>query len=585
MLGKTLHHKLLIKLVLPIALVGVCASVFFFNWLPGKIDQFAVNTGTETGMAVARQYMALRKYYTENVVDKVLQKSHFKASADHRNMSDAIPLPATLFKELGQYLETDKDISVRLYSPYPLTDSPPLSSTERNIWRQLNTYPNKVIAGMHRKENGDRVIRVALADTMSHVACIDCHNAHPQSPKRDWMLGEVSGVIQVNIPAESMLKQGQALAGTIKQVVLASFLFLMGATIYNYWGTNKRIEQLVYVASQIARGHSHVRANLPGSDELSQLGSTLDHMLDSIDHMQRQLNNSNQEYQLLSKDLETLNNELEIRVKQRTQKLEDALENLELAKDELLQAEGAVAISSLVAGIAHDVNNPLGVAITATSFLVDENQIFANEIEQGRLRKSVLNNYLETSKESAHIIQTNLDKAKNLIRSFKELTVNQCSADVLEIDVTHFIQSLLLSLSPVIRKTRIDIQTEIEANLLITSSPGFLSQIFTNLILNSVKHGFGDQEEGIIRINIYSESEKRIALDYADNGCGIDKNLDKQVFEPFYTTKRAQGGSGLGLNIIKELVLRRLSGELTLYHPAPKGLGFKISLPKRLVTD
>ena len=262
----------------------------------------------------------------------------------------------------------------------------------------------------------------------------------------------------------------------------------------------------------------------------------------------------------------------------KNRELEKTLQDLSHAQGELMRQEKLASLGALVAGIAHEVNTPLGICVTAVSHLVEETSEVRARFADNRLTENDLESYFGTTDEILRILTNNTQRASGLIRSFKQVAVDQSSDDVREIALAEYIEETLKSLRPKLKGTRHTIAVECDAGLRVRSVPGALSQIFTNLVINSVTHGFEHIEEGKIRIGARSHGSL-LTIDFIDNGSGMTADTLKHLFDPFYTTKRGQGGSGLGANIVYNLVTTKLGGTIAVDSAPGLGLHYTIRLP------
>ncbi|MDR1709004.1 MAG: HAMP domain-containing histidine kinase [Candidatus Accumulibacter sp.] len=262
--------------------------------------------------------------------------------------------------------------------------------------------------------------------------------------------------------------------------------------------------------------------------------------------------------------------------------LHKALNDLQSATDQIIQSEKLAALGSLVAGIAHEVNTPLGVGVTAASLLEEATAAIAKSFEAGTMKKSEFTGFVATCQESVRIILANLGRAANLIQSFKKIAVDQSSESWQVIALKGYLDDIIVSLTPKLKKTKIRVVIDCPPDLRINTMPGALSQIVTNLVTNSLVHAFDAGQEGEISITA-ALRKNAIALIYADNGKGIARENLAKIFEPFFTTKRGQGGSGLGLHLVYNIVHRNLKGRIEVASTPGEGARFTITLPDCLV--
>ncbi|MGB3639898.1 MAG: AAA family ATPase, partial [Rivularia sp. (in: cyanobacteria)] len=274
----------------------------------------------------------------------------------------------------------------------------------------------------------------------------------------------------------------------------------------------------------------------------------------------------------------TLYNTLEQKVKERTQQLSQALENLQAAQKQLVESEKMAALGSLVAGVAHEINTPVGTSITAASTLKDETTTFNNAVEEGKLKRSSLNNYLEVALVSTDLILNNLNRASDLIQSFKQVAVDSSHLEKRQFAIVPYIEEILNSLAPKFKHTALTLTVESETNIKIDTYPGAIAQIVTNLVMNSLNHAYQPAEKGQLRFQITQQQDK-VIIEYSDDGCGIPPENLTKIFEPFFTTARNQGGTGLGLHIVYNLVTQKLQGIINVKSEVNLGTIFIIALP------
>lgn len=275
-------------------------------------------------------------------------------------------------------------------------------------------------------------------------------------------------------------------------------------------------------------------------------------------------------------------NHLEELVDERTMELQISLDHLQEAQRKLVESEKMAALGGLVAGVAHEVNTPVGIGVTAASHLEDSVDEFENLYNSGQLTKKIFENFLELCRKSSSIILSNMNRASDLIQSFKQVAVDQSSQERRLFTVPAYIDEILLSLHPQLRNRSIEIEVNCPEEFEIDSFPGALSQIITNLIMNSLNHGFEKISEGTITMDI-RKSENNVLIIYGDTGRGIsNEHLDK-IFEPFFTTKRGVGGSGLGMNIVYNLVTQTLKGQINCTSKISQGTWFEIEFPTNIL--
>lgn len=280
-----------------------------------------------------------------------------------------------------------------------------------------------------------------------------------------------------------------------------------------------------------------------------------------------------------------MKDELEDRVAERTAQLNEAnaalksaLETARRTRDRLVESEKMAALGGLVAGVAHEINTPVGVSVTAASLLSEKTEALSASYVDGRMRRSDLESYLKTASESSASILANLRRAAELVAGFKQVAVDQTREDLRRFKVREYLEQVLASLRPQMKGTGYRTRIEGPAELTIKTDPGALSQVITNLVMNSLTHGFDGRGSGEMVIET-SETEDGVRVLYRDNGVGMDQGTVNRIFDPFFTTRRPQGGTGLGMHIVYNLVTRRMGGRITCASIPGEGTVFKITLP------
>ncbi|MGL1862724.1 MAG: ABC transporter substrate-binding protein [Pseudodesulfovibrio sp.] len=302
----------------------------------------------------------------------------------------------------------------------------------------------------------------------------------------------------------------------------------------------------------------------------------------SIDITRRKL--ADEALQKSQDELRDLNEELEGRVTKRTQKLEEAKENLENSleqlkktQEELILSEKLAALGGLVAGVAHEINTPLGIGVTASSFLHEKILELSTKFDGDELKKSDLEKFIKTGMDSTSNILTNLGRAAELIKSFKQVAADQSSELPRRFNLREYVDEVLLSLRPKYKRTSHVIKNDCP-DVLMFSYPGAFMQIITNLLTNSLTHAYAEGESGTIRMGGEVNGDT-VTFTFSDDGVGIAPEFKEKVFEPFHTTRRNQGGTGLGLHIVFNTVTQLLGGTIHMDSTLGEGTTYTISMP------
>jgi signal transduction histidine kinase len=345
---------------------------------------------------------------------------------------------------------------------------------------------------------------------------------------------------------------------------------------------NKLIDEMIAFQSKLAGTRRELQQanqqlddqNISLEEEVAKKTATLSRIMLDLEQQkdellinQRELRQENENRQFIEDELRKRNTELAT-----------SMETIQMAKDQLVESERMASLGGLVAGIAHDVNTPLGVSVTATSFLQDRVKKLQSAYDDKKLTGSTMTSFLSEAQQTITLLTNNLNRASDLISSFKQVAVDQTSEAVREINVSEYLTEVVQSLAPNFKKTQHTIDIHCPDDLSIKCAPGVLAQILTNMIMNSLIHGFEDKPKGAIKLEI-SEKDGNLIIDYSDDGRGLDEGTLARHFDAFFTTRRGKGGSGLGTHIMYNLVTQTLGGSIEALSQPNKGLQYKISIP------
>lgn len=382
------------------------------------------------------------------------------------------------------------------------------------------------------------------------------HPAAARSSRMNW-------VFLARMPAGL---DNQAYRSTLIDLGLLCVTSFAMALVLAGWGASKMtrpVQALIDQAHDVAKGHAPEHWPRGNITELNQLSSDLESMAGS---------------------LQTLNQTLEARVKQRTQELEQTnneltrtLDDLRQTQADLVQAEKLAALGRLVAGVAHELNTPIGNSLLAASTMNETSREFRQRMQQS-VRRSDLEAFINDIIQGADITNRNLERAAELVASFKQVAIDQTSSQRRQFDLKGAIDEILLTLRPMFKHTPYHISAEIPPDIHLDSYPGPLGQALTNLITNALLHGFEGRDHGTVTIQAEKEDDW-VCLRVADDGNGIAQEHQGKVFTPFFTTRLGKGGSGLGLHIVHTVVTRVLGGTVTLTSEQGHGTTFTLRLP------
>lgn len=291
------------------------------------------------------------------------------------------------------------------------------------------------------------------------------------------------------------------------------------------------------------------------------------------------------EQRRIEQQIQDLNTRLEQRVANRTtalsntnEQLKHALKNLKRTQSELLRADKLAALGAMVAGVSHELNTPIGNAVMAITTLEKQTTHFEQQYQSGAVKRSTFEDYLAISKESEQLVAKNLYRAAELITSFKQVAVDQTSAQKRTFELRQHLEEVLLTLKPLFKKTSVSLKSNIPMGIQLNSYPGSLGQVVTNLINNALIHGFEAGDPGLISISAERVGDDTVKIVIEDNGKGIPEENQDKVFDPFFSTRLGEGGTGLGLHIVHNIVTGVLAGSVELIS-REKGTRFEVSIP------
>ena len=322
-----------------------------------------------------------------------------------------------------------------------------------------------------------------------------------------------------------------------------------------------------------------VRAELSNIKELAQLSEAVNVMLSRMQTYMQKQRQAEEQQKKLNSSLEEMVNQRTIALKDANQELIQTLEKLHQFQRQIVQNEKMASLGDMVAGIAHEVNTPIGLGVTASTMMLDRLGIIEKDFNNKTLKASAMQRFIDESNENLNIIYRNLNRAAELISSFKQVAVDQSSENSRTFCFAQLVNEILLSLQPRLKKLKHTINVECDPTLNVETKAGPINQILINLIMNSVIHGFENIEKGQIDICAELISKNKLKLIYRDNGKGIPADIRKRIFDPFVTTKRGQGGSGLGMHLVYNLVTQGLNGSITLLSEEGNGVEFVIVFP------
>ncbi|WP_440053962.1 sensor histidine kinase [Pseudoalteromonas sp. T1lg65] len=391
--------------------------------------------------------------------------------------------------------------------------------------------------------------------------------------------GKVEGYVYVRGGLES-------LSNYINKKILVDIaltIFVLILVFFVSRGIQRRIaspiEELSQLLQDVSKNHNYdARATGSSIAELNVLANNLNIMLARTENQLERHKADKLEIKQLNQSLEEKVNQRTIALREANQELLNTLERMHQYQNQIIENEKMASLGQMVAGVAHEVNTPIGLGITGSTLLRDKLSDINNAFQQKALTSKQLERFIEEGIENLDLIYRNLNRAAELVSSFKRLAVSQDLEVNAKIQVRALLNDVIASMRPELATKKPDIEIKCDETLNIESKTGPLQQVIEQLISNSLLHGFKDDINNQICVSV-EKSAKEIRIEYSDNGQGIPKTIKKRIFDPFVTTRRGEGGSGLGLHLVYNLVTQALEGTINLDENYNDGAKFIIILP------
>ncbi|MET3105740.1 two-component system NtrC family sensor kinase [Oxalobacteraceae bacterium GrIS 2.11] len=383
---------------------------------------------------------------------------------------------------------------------------------------------------------------------------------------------KIIGTVEL-VMADDLLLEEERTA-FIRYTITAIFSFIIAVVLIIFVLQKRLVEPITGLVKESERLSNGVLSNpivLNRSDEIGHLAQTME-------ATRQALARTFSELEIKNNQLTDYSNTLETKVKVRTTELETALKNINHAHQELTRIERMASLGSMVAGVAHELNTPIGNCLLVASTLEAEVSRFSGIFKSASMRKSDLEKFLQIANESSTLLLRGLNQAAHLVGDFKQVAVDQSSAQRRQFDLHTMMLELTSLLMPGLSKTPYILVLDIPTDIQLDSYPGPLGQVFTNLINNSVTHGFHDRNYGNMRIAAQLMGNK-VNMTFSDDGHGIPPEILHRIYEPFFTTRFGKGGSGLGLSITYNIVTNVLGGEIIAHSEPNQGCTFTITVP------
>lgn len=390
--------------------------------------------------------------------------------------------------------------------------------------------------------------------------------------------GDVKGYVYIRGGLER-------LNGYINRKILIDILLTVFVIILVYFVAKRiqkrianPIDKLSMLLQDVSKNHNYsARAEKTSVTEINQLSSSLNIMLARTENQIERHKTDKLEIKQLNQSLEEKVSQRTIALREANQELLSTLERMHQYQNQIVENEKMASLGQMVAGVAHEVNTPIGLGITGSTLLRDKLAEINEGFEQKTLTSTQLKKFIDNGIENLDLIYRNLNRAAELISSFKKVAVNQDGEINSLVNIHDLISDVLLSMRPELIHTEPKIIINCATDLKINTKPGPLQQVLQQLISNSVLHAFSNNIGNTISFDIDYQGNN-LTINYYDNGSGVDKTVKKRIFDPFVTTKRGEGGSGLGMHLVYNLVTQALGGTIILDEAFKDGTKFIINI-------
>jgi PAS domain S-box-containing protein len=601
---------------------------------------------SQLAVDISQGISSIRDFYRSDVVERI-QKSQGKIeiSENYKNIEGGIPIPATFSIEIGSMFSKahkNANIQYKFVSdfPFPGRKLEPLDSFQKAAINNFRSDNQLTVAHLPNiSAFSETTYRLATPIKMQD-SCVNCHNNHPQSPKKDWQVGDVRGIQEVYVGSgRASLKDIEYIIG----YVLSFLLFGSSAVVYLRRSTAKlsKSNDDLFAARELERKTAKELRNKLDQVELlgavvdrSTFGVTItnardpenpivyanDAFLSLTGYTKEEVIGRNCRFlRGLETEIEALNRlrnaiaagmpatvELLNYRKNGTAfwnrltifpigagttgpdyyvgyqvditELRAAEEQRKIMLTEIQESKKMESLGILIAGVSHEINNPLGIALTATTHIINNATSTMRILQSKNLLTPELKEYFLDEQEGFKLVDENLKRAIDLVRSFKEVSVDRAHSSLRKIKLKTYLETLTGSFLPLLRRSRCQLTLNCPEEIVITTEPSSLGQIITNLVVNSTVHAFEGIKSPEITIKAFLCQEE-VTIIISDNGRGIPADIQHKIFEPFFTTRRNNGGTGLGLFIVSRIVQETLKGHISCESNEGSGTAFTLQIP------
>ena len=391
---------------------------------------------------------------------------------------------------------------------------------------------------------------------------------------------QLLGQVRITLSKQALHQLSRHLMGVNFTVALACALLLLLLLRRLTLRLTAPLGELAEVMARAGSAGPGLRARPRGPRDLIRMAQVFNRMMDTLEQRETELQHKNEELARHAATLEQRVTERTLSLTRANAELQQALHTLQEAQRQLVEADKLASLGSLVAGVAHELNTPLGNALIAATALEAEQRQLRTRFQAGQLRKSELQGGLEHGVESAELVHRNVQRAADIIRGFKQLAIDQTTEMRRKFKADQVLREILGSLGPMFKATPYRVEPELDPGLELDSYPGPLGQVITNIAQNALLHGFEGRPQGTLKVQCHAWGEQHIQIVCADDGQGMPEEVRQRVFEAFFTTKFGQGGSGLGMQIVHTLVNGLLGGRVSVDSAPGSGTRVILTLPR-----
>ena len=449
-------------------------------------------------------------------------------------------------------------------------------------FKAIQSYSQRVIQAKNLEEFGEITIESVIETFEVECSAFFSYDKTENCLKVKNMYGFEGDHMDCQLDGEWIASRGISKGGSVIIENVSPDSEPMGpiglsqVIISPYYDDNKNLNGILIGGVSISKKdyYDEIREELiPSFMVFTQQMSSLLHNFEAKRYLDEKVQRRTAEVVKQKKEIEEKNAVLE----DQKEELQRTLENLKLTQSQLIQSEKMASLGGLVAGVAHEINTPVGIGITAISSLIEDTKKMAELYKKDQISRGNFKEFLQATNNSGKLIQKNLERTASLVQSFKQVSVDRSTEQKREFFLKSYLEDIIRSLYPKFKQRDIDINIDCDEKLQ-QNYPGTFAQIFTNLVLNSITHGFKkEKKKGVIDILVKQE-DKQIQIEYKDNGVGIPGEILPKIFDPFFTTDPSKG-TGLGLNIVYNLVTQKLKGSIKCESEEKKGVVFRIVVP------